>query len=71
MNEIIENVTEVRGRITTFGDVLELAAQSLVSEPECHRLIAVLSDQDILNSDLAARIRDLENVVSIRMEIQT
>ena len=53
--------------MTSFQPALQMAAQRLAGEPECHGLVAVLSDQDSLNSDLAQSIDAVDDEVSINM----
>lgn len=66
MNEIIETVTRVHGRINSFQSVIELAAEALGNEPECHGIIALLSDPDsyLESSGLAGAIAANNNRVS-------
>jgi hypothetical protein len=56
MNEIIENLEMVSGKVRSFDRALELSFEALSNGNECHGIVAVLSDQDSLISDLAASI---------------
>ena len=56
MNEIIENLNEVRGRVWNFDRSLELAIGALNDSAECHGIVAVISDRDSIISDLADSI---------------
>ncbi len=63
MNEVIENILQVNGRINSFGPVTSLALEALRAESEeCHWIVVVLSDIDIYVSDFVASVE--ENGVS-------
>ena len=51
MNQVIENITTDEGRTQKFDDVMKTALAALDSEPECHKVIAVLTDDDAYLSD--------------------